>query len=425
MENDKQQIDENPNDISKTLHKNSFFNLSTIGVKKLHLNAPFPTELQSEELVNLYPDPSLGFLPGFEIRDDGVYCINEDVVKNQSGIYSDLCKQFTKGIFKSGPISISLPIRIFEPRSMLERYTDWFSFAPIILKKAGSLKDKIEAFKQVIIFTLSAMYISTSQTKPFNPLLGETYQATYCDGTEIYMEHTSHTPCVSNIFIKDIEGLYRLSGYFDIFMEGHMKLLFTNYLYCVPKTKMEVYLKGTGQRIQYHYPKLKLGGMIFGKRYVLWEGHMKFEDRENNLRATIAFNKEHPSLKKKSFDHIYGQIFYYDYSKAKKKDFYEKEIPKSGWATDPKLIYSEVTGSWLDTIYFDNQEYWSIKDNYPPQMYPSERNVAPSDARYREDLVWLKKAQVRGGDKLYTDYAQQWKVALEVQQRLDRTHRKK
>jgi hypothetical protein len=49
-------------------------------------------------------------------------------------------------------MSLSLPIRIFEPRSMLERYTDWFAFAPDLLDKAGSCKDKIEAFKFSKIF---------------------------------------------------------------------------------------------------------------------------------------------------------------------------------------------------------------------------------------------------------------------------------
>ena len=44
-------------------------------------------------------------------------------------------------------MSLSLPIRIFEPRSMIERYSDWFAFAPDLLEKAGLCTDKIEAFK--------------------------------------------------------------------------------------------------------------------------------------------------------------------------------------------------------------------------------------------------------------------------------------
>ena len=56
---------------------------------------------------------------------------------------------------------------------MLERYTDWFSFALDLLTKAGTCRDKIEAFKYVILFSLSALFLSTEQLKPLNPMLSE------------------------------------------------------------------------------------------------------------------------------------------------------------------------------------------------------------------------------------------------------------
>ena len=121
----------------------------------------------------------------------------------------------SKGILLGGLMSLSLPIRLFEPRSMLERITDWFAFAPILLKRAGNLKDKIEAFKYVICFSLSALFRSTQQLKPFNPMLGETYQAHWEDGSQIYLEHTCHTPPVSHFYVKDAQGDYIYSGYFN------------------------------------------------------------------------------------------------------------------------------------------------------------------------------------------------------------------
>ena len=30
--------------------------------------------------------------------------------------------------------------------------------------------------------------------------------------------------------------------------------------------------------------------MIYGKRYVLCDGHMKYEDKEKNIKAIIFFN---------------------------------------------------------------------------------------------------------------------------------------
>ena len=112
-------------------------------------------------------------------------------------------------------IGISLPVRIFEPRSMAERITDWYGYAPLFLKEAGQIQDPIERFKLTIAYAISGMYLQIQLLKPFNPLLGETYQANLPDGTKIYVEHTSHHPPVSNFEINDPENLYQLFGYYE------------------------------------------------------------------------------------------------------------------------------------------------------------------------------------------------------------------
>lgn len=425
--NVKERDEPNIEHMMKSINSKSFFNLATIILKNIQFNAPSPAELKGEEVINYYPDSKSGFLNGFQVKDnEGVFCINEEIVKRQSGVFTDMAKQLAKCIFKSGTVSLSLPIRIFEPRSMLERYTDWWVFAPVLLKKAGACTSKLEAFKYAICFALSSMFFSTGQMKPFNPLLGETWEGKFQDGTNIYMEHSSHTPCVSNYLVVDSDGLYKYYGYYDISLEGTMKMLLTNYITCVQKGKHNIYLKTTGQTITYHYPKVVLGGMIYGSRYVLWDGHMKFEDRENNLKAIVCFNKSHSNLKNRRIHDIYGQIFTHDFSKEKKqKEFFESKLPKNAFPTDKSKVLSEITGSWLEHIIFDNSIYWTIADNFPPQIIPNEK-ISPSDSRYREDLIWLKRACLLPEYKqLYEDYSQKWKVALEVQQRHDRALREK
>ena len=41
-------------------------------------------------------------------------------------------------------------------------------------------------------------------------------QGKFEDGSIIYCEHTSHHPPITNFSIEDSEGLYTLSGYFEI-----------------------------------------------------------------------------------------------------------------------------------------------------------------------------------------------------------------
>ena len=158
-------------------------------------------------------------------------------------------------------MSLSLPIRIFEPRSMLERYTDWFAFAPDLLTKAGECTDKIEAFKYVVTFSLSALFRSSEQLKPLNPMLGETYECEWKDGTKLYFEHTNHTPPISHFYIKSAKNLFIISGYIQMEMGGIMKAMLKNAMLMVPKGKITVYLPKLKQTINYQFPKITMGSV--------------------------------------------------------------------------------------------------------------------------------------------------------------------
>lgn len=67
----------------------------------------------------------------------------------------------------------------------------------------------------MIAFSLSNIYICTGQNKPFNPLLGETNQGMFVDGTKYYCEHTSHHPPISHFLIEHPQGLYKMYGYYE------------------------------------------------------------------------------------------------------------------------------------------------------------------------------------------------------------------
>ena len=82
-------------------------------------------------------------------------------------------------------------------------------------------------------------------------MLGETYQAHWEDGSQIYLEHTCHTPPVSHFYVKDAHGDYIYSGYFDMAMGGIMKAMFTNSMQTIPKGKLTIYFPLNKQRIIY------------------------------------------------------------------------------------------------------------------------------------------------------------------------------
>ena len=419
----KNKITENPEDKfkQKEIDKKSFCCVPTL--KKTNtFKAPFPIRLTKEQLFFKYDQ---NYLKEFLIKDYyGVYCLNQEVVDKQSGIIKEVIKQLTKCIWSGTAMSLSLPIRIFEPRSMLERYTDWFAFAPELLGKAGSCKDKIEAFKYVIFFSLSALFRSSEQLKPLNPMLGETYECEWEDGSKFYLEHTCHTPPISHFYIKSSKNLFIVSGYIDMEMGGIMKAMLKNTMQMIPKGKITVYLPELKQTISFQFPKITMGGAIWGQRYVYWSDHMKFEDVENNLKAIIVFANGRKELKGKRIHDIYGQIYKYKYTISdKKKPFYNDSMPSYPFPSKKEDVISEITGSWLEEIKIDDKVF-SIKNTPAPQIYPSEK-VLDSDARYREDKQWLKLSwDNKNFGKIFEGYAQCWKLGLEAQQRFDRGLRK-
>ena len=402
--------------------KNSFCSAEIFNQSEA-FQAPFPIRLTKDQLTFKYnPD----YLKDFLIKDDsGVYCLKQEIVDRQGGVIKDLIGQLTKIILYQKHITISLPIRIFEPRSMLERYTDWFSFAPDLLEKAANCKDPVETFKLVIIFSLSAMFRSTEQLKPLNPHLGETYQCEWKDGSKFYIEHISHDPPITRLYITSGKNLFIVSGYIHMELGGILKAMFKNAMLMIPKGKITVYFPQKKQTVSFQLPKINLGGALWGQRYIYFYDHMKFEDTNNNLKAVIAFAYSTKELKKKRIHDIYGKIFKYKYTKDDLEEpFYCDSISSKPFPSKSEDVITEITGSWLENIIYDGKVAFDIKSNAPPSLYPID-NPLPSDSRYREDKIWLKHSfDNKEFGKVFEGYAQSWKLGLEAQQRHEKVLRK-
>ena len=317
------------------------------------------------------------------LKEGGLQCVDERVLAKQSGVIMDVIAQVTACLVKGkGIVGLSLPIRLFEPRSTLERMLDRWSFLPVFMQNSGGL-GLIERFKRVILMAVAGLYITPSQEKPFNPLLGETLQAYWPDGTQAFCEHTVHHPPITNFSIIS-EGFK---------MEGNLELIGKfkkNSLVGGFKGKVNV-IFNDGQVISYTYPQFRAGGMIFGSRTVNWENQMVFEDLKNSIQATIVFG---PKKKKSWFTKAVG-----------KHDDFAGEIVCDGTKV------TEIEGSWIEGLSFDGVRMWD-SNVHRPVFHKFMANPLPSDWRYREDLVWLAKGN--------SEIAQKWKYKIEERQREDR-----
>jgi len=83
-------------------------------------------------------------------------------------------------------MSMSLPVELFSDDSALEGFARTFGFIPYFMAEAVKKTEVVEQIKYVsaaFMFILIASHPRV--TKPFNPILGETYQATV-GGIPIY-----------------------------------------------------------------------------------------------------------------------------------------------------------------------------------------------------------------------------------------------
>jgi hypothetical protein len=284
----------------------------------------------------------------------------------------------------------------------------------------------LERLKLVIAFTISSIYLCTSQHKPFNPLLGETLQGKFEDGTRFYCEHTSHHPPITNFLVEDPNGLYTLSGYYEI--HGKMG---GNHLISGLRGPNNLTFKD-GQRIRFGFPSYKLGGTVMGERTIETIGSCTFEDLTNNRKAVLLMSsfKKSGWIRQQSSgskDSVEGLI-YDSLPLSGDKKSVEKNYGKNvEFVTDLKRLKDvkqpicRVEGSWLRSLVIDGKKYWDSDTDVPLRQLPlleaQPDHVLASDWRFREDLIWLQYG--------FQAIAQKWKIRLEVQQRADRANRQK
>ena len=194
-------------------------------------------------------------------------------------------KQVASNIMKGiSIVAISLPVRIFEPRSAIQRIADLWSFGPIFLNQAAQSNDHLERLKLVVVYLISGAYMGCKQLKPFNPLLGETLQGHFEDGTQLYCEHTSHHPPISNFSIEGKDDLYHMYGHYE-----YVAKMGTNTLTTKLQGPNNIIFKD-GHHIRFGMIDFKIGGTVMGDRTIESVGSVVFEDLTNNRKAVIITN---------------------------------------------------------------------------------------------------------------------------------------
>uniref|UniRef100_A0A034V755 Oxysterol-binding protein n=1 Tax=Bactrocera dorsalis TaxID=27457 RepID=A0A034V755_BACDO len=108
---------------------------------------------------------------------------------------------------------IPMPVNFNEPLSMLQRLTEDYEYADL-LDAAARCTDECEQLAYVAAFTITSYATTTNRTgKPFNPLLGETFECDRMDdlGWRVLAEQVSHHPPVSAFYVTNRQDGFCIS----------------------------------------------------------------------------------------------------------------------------------------------------------------------------------------------------------------------
>ena len=270
------------------------------------------------------------------------------------------------------------------------------------LEKAYQIKDNpIERMKYVFCFVVSGIhqgpYICKSNA-PFNPILGETYQAMLPNGSKLYMEQTEHHPPSFNYLLYGPENHFILSGFGTI--EAHLD---TVNIIKGERIGKNIIKFSDGSIYSFTNLKTRISGVIMGERVYNYFGDLVIKDYKNKIECVYTLNDiENQGLLSKM---IFGKHkIQYDEGKIQIKQVNpktkEKELKSTGYA------------SWIGQVFFDGKQYWSVfEDENVKWGQDNIGFILESDSTKRKDLIALAK-----GDY---DEAQKNKEQLEQIQRDD------
>lgn len=390
--------------------------------KSNHLCFPSPTFIDHKELQVIPKLKRQDILEGMIVDDKrGLVLVDKNIMKKFRGIISDMIKQILQVWLKP----ISLKIALFEPKSTLHRITDYWSFAPQFLYKAAMADSPLERMKHVIAFAISGFYIPTKQLKPFNPLIGETFQGEFDNGAKVYVEHISHYPNFARFLVVDENFKIHGNFEFNAKQEG-----FGSKIFVTQQGPINIEFIKTKETVVYNMPTIKLLNAASEEgRSAIWLGTIVFSDVKNNLQAFIEFahdNKYVHGFKGLIYENNFQNGPYKHQDQVKKCEGFKDWQHKSSNYIKTNIL-GNISGSWLEKLVIDEELLWDIETYVPNWIRPCTK-VLPSDGRFREDLIWLHRSFNSSTETQrvkYEEYAQGWKVAIEQVQRAEREIRKK
>ncbi|XP_063075420.1 oxysterol-binding protein-related protein 1-like [Engraulis encrasicolus] len=344
---------------------------------------------------------------------------------------------------------IAMPVVLNEPLSFLQRLTEYMEHTYLI-HQANTSTDSIERMKCVAAFAVSAVASQWERTgKPFNPLLGETYELIRDDlGFRWMSEQVSHHPPVSAFCAEGLENDFVFHG------SIYPKLKFWGKsVEAEPKGSITLELPKHKEAYTWTNPTCCVHNIIVGQLWIEQYGNVEVINHKTgekcclNFKSCGIFGKELHKVEgyiydksKKKICAIYGKwteclytvdpATYDAHKKADKKNEDKKsskqhvdeepvEMPPPDAETVQVIPGSELV--WRISPRPENSAQFYAFSTFAMQLNELEKemeeNLPRTDCRLRPDIRAMENGDI--------DLASAEKKRLEEKQRTARKNRSK
>ncbi|KAM3874540.1 oxysterol-binding protein 2 isoform 2-T2 [Diretmus argenteus] len=318
---------------------------------------------------------------------------------------------------------IPMPVNFNEPLSMLQRLTEDLEYSEL-LDRAARCDSSLEQMCLVAAFSVSSYSTTVHRTaKPFNPLLGETYELDRLEeyGYRSISEQVSHHPPAAAHHVMSQRG-------WTLWQEITIDSKFRGkYISVMPLGYIHLQFHSSGNHYVWSKVTSTVHNIIVGKLWIDQSGeieivnnttkdtcHLKFspysyfsrdaprkvtgvvEDREGTAYYILSGTWDDKMESAKIVDSSQGC----GGSEGKQKTVYQTLPPKLLWKKYPLPDNSE------------NMHFFSF---FALTLNEPEEDVAPTDSRLRPDQQLMEAG--------LWDEANVQKQRLEERQRLDRKKR--
>ncbi|XP_060579182.1 LOW QUALITY PROTEIN: oxysterol-binding protein-related protein 6-like [Ruditapes philippinarum] len=279
---------------------------------------------------------------------------------------------------------ISMPVTLNEPLSMLQRLCEELEYSDLI-DKATEYNDPYERMIYIAAFAVSSYASSCYRVghKPFNPLLGETYENVREDrGWRFVAEQVSHHPPIS--------ACYCDSKHFKLWQDVQIKTKFWGKsMEIQPLGVVNVLLPKFKDHYRWNKVTTCVHNILGGQRWVDQFGEMTITN--GNIVCKLTFTKASHYYQSDKRHEVYGTILNPEGKVVHNLFGKWNEALYCGHAPSARCIWRPGTMPEDYEVYYGFSRF-AMELN---EVLPDEASMlAPTDSRFRPDQRLLEEGKI-------------------------------